>query len=991
MQAVFRVRMCLTAFIAGLCISFCLCAQDTRTVTEPEFPTTCAVVAAPLLSNSPVITGAGETVSQIDLESDAETTAIANALASCPQGEAVELSLGTSTSENAFLINPITIPSGVSLIVDGGVTVFGTLDVARYQVPTVSNSICGVPGGHAGGCFNLLTFSGNGGLYGYGVIDGRGNGALMCSSTTGSQDCSYAIGKNFWYLTDHYSSTTTSPCAPSACYTQNTPMLIADTGDDFTIYKITLRNSPYWHMNIVGNNVTIWGLKEQTTWAVVNTDGMDITGSNITVTDSTLSGGDDAVAIGAYSGPSSNITIDNLTLYSRNGLSTSTALEWGISNVLIENSDLTGDVPSLVGTTVNGVTQAQMANVNGVSTGIVSYTSALPASLGYTRGINIKNSANRAPQGANGNHVTNYQFSNICLQDLDHPITFGYGSPNSNGTYYYPTLTNIQYNNIHVLRPSAQFAGVGNGLYTPDFKGYPASTTTPNDIHLSNVVFDDLASGDSSIGLFYAWEDNFTNTGNVYPPALNKFSAPGGKDTGYAVGKLYLDLNDDNMLSLSDTTAATPALSCPAGAWPFLVGDLYISTGGANSSGSQTNLQSYSGPPSNSIYLNAVVSPATGHVTYFNDSAKALDTGAPALNNAVQFYEGKTLIGTASLNANGTLASIKLINVTAGSHTYTAEYPADAYYGDYRFGSVSVTITAIPAMITPTVTATPSLSSMTTAQTLSVAVTVSSGTGNPTPTGTVTLTGGGYTSSASTLTAGAASINIPANSLKVGGDTLTVAYTPDANSLSVYNSASGTALVTVTASASTSYSMTATPVTVTPGAATGNASTVTVSSTNGYAGTVILACSITSSPAGATDLPTCSVNPTTVTLDSSTTIGTATVTINTTAASTSALVKHRLDKGKGWGGAGEYVALGLFVFLGIQARRCRLLSMLGVLGVMMVVGGVVGCGGGGASGNTTPPAVNLGTTAGTYTVTVAGTGNDASKTTVTTTFTLTVK
>jgi hypothetical protein len=97
---------------------------------------------------------------------------------------------------------------------------------------------------------------------------------------------------------------------------------------------------------------------------------------------------------------------------------------------------------------------------------------------------------------------------------------------------------------------------------------------------------------------------------------------------------------------------------------------------------------------------------------------------------------------------------------------------------------------------TPTVTVTPSSFSITSTQSLSVTVTVS---GTPTPTGSVTLSGGGYISTAATLSGGSATINIPAGSLDVGSDTLTATYTPDANSSSTYNSATGvSSAVTVT-------------------------------------------------------------------------------------------------------------------------------------------------------------------------------------------------
>ncbi len=100
--------------------------------------------------------------------------------------------------------------------------------------------------------------------------------------------------------------------------------------------------------------------------------------------------------------------------------------------------------------------------------------------------------------------------------------------------------------------------------------------------------------------------------------------------------------------------------------------------------------------------------------------------------------------------------------------------------------------------LTPTVTVTPSTSSITMVQELSVTVAVNGGSGNPTPTGTVTLIGGGYTSATTTLSSGSATISIPAGSLAIGSDTLTVSYTPDSSSSATYNAATGTSAVAVT-------------------------------------------------------------------------------------------------------------------------------------------------------------------------------------------------
>src|SRR5580698_7381726 len=104
------------------------------TVPEPTFPAVCSQVPADL-----TISG-GEPSSELNTVVD--TTAIQTALSGCAQGHAVELV--ANGSNNAFVIAPIFIPPGVTLLVDGGVTVFASRNAADYQIGTATTgSTCG--------------------------------------------------------------------------------------------------------------------------------------------------------------------------------------------------------------------------------------------------------------------------------------------------------------------------------------------------------------------------------------------------------------------------------------------------------------------------------------------------------------------------------------------------------------------------------------------------------------------------------------------------------------------------------------------------------------------------------------------------------------------------------------------------------------------------------------------------------------------------------
>jgi subtilase family serine protease len=194
--------------------------------------------------------------------------------------------------------------------------------------------------------------------------------------------------------------------------------------------------------------------------------------------------------------------------------------------------------------------------------------------------------------------------------------------------------------------------------------------------------------------------------------------------------------------------------------------------------------------------------------------------------------------------------------------------------------------------VTATVTVTPALPSITVNQSLSVSVTVAGSTGLLAPTGTVSLTRGDYTSPPGTLSNGSYTFTIPANTLSVGTDTLTVAYSGDTN----YASATGSATVSVAAiPPPATFTLSATnPAAIAPGASATSA--VTAHGSNGYTGGITLTCALTSAPAGATSLPTCSATGS-LSLSSTVTSATANVTVTTTAP-TSGILQPRPDNSR---------------------------------------------------------------------------------------------
>src|SRR5580704_6991341 len=99
--------------IAGLtCSAQVVCAQDTRTVTEPRIPPSCVVLKAEKLVTGEVIAP--------EYEKETDTSRIQHALDTCKSGQAVELAPGamvftkgkSAIPMNAFLSGAIELREG---------------------------------------------------------------------------------------------------------------------------------------------------------------------------------------------------------------------------------------------------------------------------------------------------------------------------------------------------------------------------------------------------------------------------------------------------------------------------------------------------------------------------------------------------------------------------------------------------------------------------------------------------------------------------------------------------------------------------------------------------------------------------------------------------------------------------------------------------------------------------------------------------------------
>jgi len=250
-----------------------LSAQDTRTVIEPFFPQLCKTVDAQLQTSGGSLAAADE--------QKLDTARIQKAIDKCGKGRAVLLHV--DEANNAFLSGPLELRPDVTLIVGLGVTLFASRDPALFAVLPGS---CGIvshgPGPGLRGCkpFISVDHAPDSAIMGDGIIDGRGGEKMLGSEYS------------WWDLAEQ----------ARAGGSQQVPGLIdADSSDNFTLYRITLRNSPGFHVVYSqGNGFTVWGLKIDTQQRLAsNIDGVGLGdgAKNVTITQSSIRAGDNTVAI----------------------------------------------------------------------------------------------------------------------------------------------------------------------------------------------------------------------------------------------------------------------------------------------------------------------------------------------------------------------------------------------------------------------------------------------------------------------------------------------------------------------------------------------------------------------------------------------------------------------------------------------------------------------------------------------------------------------
>jgi polygalacturonase len=412
-------------FLALLSLS----AQDTRTVTEPKIPPACVTLEADIASSHGNIALADE--------QKLSTARIQDAMDHCAQGQSVVLR--AHGKKNVFLTGPLTLRPGVTLVIDKNTALVASRDPRVFDT---SPGGCGIVSMRGRACKPLISADGaNGsGIMGEGSIDARGGATLLGQDVT-------------WWDLAHEAKVKDLQQSVFA-------MIALRHVDGFILYKITLRNSPGFHVSInQTDGFTAWGVKIMTPKTARNTDGIDPGSSkNITIAYSYIHTGDDDVCLKPSGmGGVSNMSVLHNHFYSGHGMSIGSGTFGGVDHLLVD--DLTID--------------------------------------GADNGIRIKSDRSR------GGLVHQVVYRNVCIRNTPNPLVFTPHYTTFTGNRL-PIYNDITLENVHVLTP---------GAYT--FFGLDADPGHKLEIKLDNVFADDQKDS-----LFYNQDASITigpHIGNLVP------------------------------------------------------------------------------------------------------------------------------------------------------------------------------------------------------------------------------------------------------------------------------------------------------------------------------------------------------------------------------------------------------------------------------------------------------------------------------------------
>ena len=178
--------------------------------------------------------------------------------------------------------------------------------------------------------------------------------------------------------------------------------------DNFTLYRITLENSPNFHVSFSGGNgFTVWGLRIKTPANARNTDGIDPSGTNVTINNSYINDGDDGVAVKGGNQAAQNMTIENSHFYGTHGISIGSETNAGVSNILFKNDTLSGtDSSGITSSSNNGMRIKSYSSVGGLVSTVTYEGNCMT-------GVKTLLDIDPFYSSGNGSHIPN--FTNIVV------------------------------------------------------------------------------------------------------------------------------------------------------------------------------------------------------------------------------------------------------------------------------------------------------------------------------------------------------------------------------------------------------------------------------------------------------------------------------------------------------------------------------------------------------------------------------------------------
>jgi Bacterial Ig-like domain (group 3)/FG-GAP-like repeat len=330
-------------------------------------------------------------------------------------------------------------------------------------------------------------------------------------------------------------------------------------------------------------------------------------------------------------------------------------------------------------------------------------------------------------------------------------------------------------------------------------------------------------------------------------------------------------------------------------------------------------------------------------------------TGLPT--GTVSLWDNTNLLGSKTLDSTAS-ATFAVSSLAAGNHAFSAQYSGDSSFVASTSASLSL------AVLYPTaVSVTSNVNSTLIGSSITLTASVTSQYGSPS--GEVVFLDGSNTLGQAVLAAGTATINI--SSLAKGTHSISASYQGDSSFAPAASSAFNEEI--------TDFSISATNASLTLNAGQTGSYTLNVTPSAGFSGSVEFAC------AGAPQLATCSVSPSTVRVDG--TSAPATVTVTTTGSNHAAMYTNRHDRMPPTAIYAMFI-LGWIVFAGAVGKRARLQTLS--LPVLAAVCMLTACGGSASSSSGSVP----GTPPGTSSLLITATA-DANGVSVNHTITLTLK